>query len=139
MWMDSGSLRILDANANRARGALRVLEDYARFSLNHDGLSEQLKHLRHDLAEILKPHLSEAILHRDVEGDVGTEIKTDAETRRESINDVITAAGKRLTEALRVLEEVLKTIDSPAAARTEKLRYTAYTLDKKIAATLRPR
>ena len=30
-------LRLLDANANRAREALRVTEDYARFVLNDDG------------------------------------------------------------------------------------------------------
>ena len=137
--MDSASLRILDANANRAREALRVMEDYARFSLNHEGLCEELKHLRHNLTETLKPYLSEAILHRDVQSDVGTEIKTPAETKRESINDIVTAAGKRLTEALRVLEEILKTLDSPAATRAEKLRYGSYDIEQKIARTLRPK
>src|SRR6185295_592744 len=90
------------------------MEDYARFSLNHEPLSHELKHFRHNLTEILKPHLTEAILHRDVQADVGVEIKTDPETKRESINDIVTAAGKRLTEALRVLEEILKALDSPA-------------------------
>ena len=32
-------LRLLDANANRAREALRVLEDYARFVLDDADLS----------------------------------------------------------------------------------------------------
>jgi thiamine-phosphate pyrophosphorylase len=137
--MDSPSLRILDANANRAREAMRVLEDYARFSLNHEGLSQELKHLRHALADVLKPHLPEAILHRDIQGDIGVDIKTASEARRETLTDVIIAAGKRLTEALRVLEEVLKTIDSSAASRAEKLRYSSYALEQKIAQTLRPR
>ena len=39
--------RILDANFNRAREALRVMEDYARFELNHTRLSSQAKQLRH--------------------------------------------------------------------------------------------
>src|SRR5205814_658188 len=45
--------RILDASANRAREAIRVLEDFVRFSLNDAFLSRQLKQLRHDLAEVL--------------------------------------------------------------------------------------
>ncbi len=130
---------MLDANANRAREALRVMEDYARFCLNHEGLSQELKRLRHGLAEALKPYLMEGILHRDVLGDVGVRIKTDAEGKREDINDVVVAAGKRLAEALRVIEEVLKTTDSAAAARVEKLRYSAYEVEQRIARTLRPK
>src|SRR3954469_18335244 len=107
--MDSAALRILDANANRAREALRVMEDYARFCLNHEPLSAELKQLRHELAAVLKDHLDEAILHRNVHDDVGTEIKTEAETQREGLNAVVLAAGKRLSEALRVIEEALKT------------------------------
>jgi thiamine-phosphate pyrophosphorylase len=137
--MDGNLLRILDANANRAREALRVMEDYARFSLNHEGLSAELKELRHGLADALKEYLEEAILHRDVQGDVGVEIKTEAEGKRHDLNDVVVAAGKRLGEALRVIEEVLKTIDASAASRVEKLRYAAYTVEQKIARTLRPR
>jgi len=137
--MDGALLRILDANANRAREALRVMEDYARFVLNHEELSGQLKQLRHGLAGALKNHLEEAILHRDVQGDVGVEIKTEAEGRRENINSIVIAAGKRLGEALRVIEEVLKTSDSAAASRVEKLRYSAYPIEEKIARTLRPK
>src|SRR6266850_2663422 len=136
--MNGNLLRILDANANRAREALRVMEDYARFSLNHKGLSAELKELRHGLAEALKEYLGEAILHRDVQGDVGVEIKTEAEGTRQDLDDVVVAAGKRLGEALRVIEEVLKIVDSSAASRVEKLRYAAYTAEQKIARTLRP-
>jgi thiamine-phosphate pyrophosphorylase len=70
--MDAPALRMLDANANRAREALRVMEDYARFCLNHEGLLAELKELRHGLADTLKNYLGEAILHRDVAGDVGS-------------------------------------------------------------------
>jgi thiamine-phosphate pyrophosphorylase len=44
--MNGQVLRILDANANRAREALRVIEDYARFVLDDDGLCGSLKALR---------------------------------------------------------------------------------------------
>ena len=45
------SARVVDANLNRTREALRVLEDYARFGLNDRFLTERLKSLRHQLAE----------------------------------------------------------------------------------------
>ena len=48
--MNAKLLRLLDANSNRAREALRVLEDYTRFVLDDDLLSSRLKNLRHELA-----------------------------------------------------------------------------------------
>ncbi|MGB2829294.1 MAG: thiamine phosphate synthase, partial [Phycisphaerae bacterium] len=47
--------RILDANANRAREALRVAEEAARFALERADLAETLKRLRHDLRAALAP------------------------------------------------------------------------------------
>lgn len=132
------SLRIFDANANRAREALRVMEDYARFALNDDELSAQLKAIRHDLAAAVGSLLGDAILHRDTVNDVGTDNKTASEGRRTDLGHVVTAAGKRLGEALRVMEEVLKTLSPPAAASLEALRYRHYILEQSIARTLRP-
>jgi thiamine-phosphate pyrophosphorylase len=137
--MDASVLRLLDANANRAREALRVLEDHARFVLNSSRLSGILKHLRHDLAEATAEILPDAILYRDTPGDVGTTIKTDGELSRASINDVITAAGKRAGEALRSIEEHAKIIRPAMAGSVEQLRYRFYTVEKQIAITLRPR
>ena len=81
--MNSAVLRILDANANRAREALRVVEDYARFVLNDDRLCASLKQLRHDLSAATAGFVGDAILHRDTPGDVGTTAKTQAEFERE--------------------------------------------------------
>ena len=108
-------LRLLDANANRAREALRVLEDYTRFVLDDEKLSARLKQLRHELTAATRPFLADAILHRDTPGDVGTSIKLDSELHREEITDVVIAAGKRLGEALRAMEEYCKTFDVAAA------------------------
>jgi thiamine-phosphate pyrophosphorylase len=135
---DSAALRIIDANANRAREALRVLEDYARFALNSAALQAELKAVRHELTDALAVVLPEAILHRDTGGDVGTAAKTQAELSREDMAHVVTAAGKRLGEALRCLEEFAK-VDSPATAtRLEKLRYRFYVIEQTLALTLRP-
>src|SRR4051794_35646249 len=104
-------LRILDANMNRAREALRVIEDYARFALNDDALCGSLKQLRHDFSTATGELVSDAILHRDTPKDVGTTTKTQAEFQREDVSHVVIAAGKRLGEALRTIEEYLKTSD----------------------------
>jgi thiamine-phosphate pyrophosphorylase len=131
-------LRLIDANANRAREALRVLEDYARFILSADEFCTEIKNLRHELSQTLTPWLSDAILHRDTQGDVGTTIKTPDEQTRSDVPAVVTAAGKRAGEALRAIEEFLK-IASPAdAAKIESLRYRLYTIEKQLALTFRP-
>jgi len=132
---DPTLLRMLDANANRAREALRVMEDYTRFALNDQTLSTELKHIRHTLAATLTAlHVDDAMLCRDTENDVGTTIKTDRELQRDSLASVVTAAGKRLSESLRVLEECAKTICPKSAAQLEQLRYRGYTLEKTLGA-----
>lgn len=130
-------MRLLDANLNRAREALRVVEDYARFVLDDGTQSGRIKQLRHDLAAATRDCAGEAILHRDTPGDVGRENKTDAEMQRSDIADVVTAAGKRLGEALRAIEEYLKTQSPAHAAKVESIRYRFYTLEQALAVTFR--
>ncbi len=125
------SLRILDANANRAGEALRTLEDLARFGLDDGGLSAGLKNLRHGLGAALSalpPGTLSA--NRDVAGDVGTSIEASGEYRRDGLPGVAAAAGRRLAEALRSMEEVAKAIDTRGelARSLERLRYASYPL-----------
>jgi len=136
--MNLSVLRILDANFNRAREALRVVEDYARFVLNDGQLSEALKALRHELVGATEKWSRQAISFRDTAGDVGTSITTQAEARREDMSAVVTAAGKRLGEALRTIEEYLKTQSPDDAAAVEQIRYRFYDLEARIDRTLRP-
>ncbi|MFP4146068.1 MAG: thiamine phosphate synthase [Phycisphaeraceae bacterium] len=128
--------RILDANANRAREALRVMEEAARFLLDDPELSRLAKQARHQLAEALAelPGLEAA---RDTPGDVGTRISTAREAARESVSDVVIAAGKRLSEALRTLEEYGKTLpQADLAAKIEQIRYRGYDLEKRLSVAL---
>jgi thiamine-phosphate pyrophosphorylase len=136
--MNPQVLRILDANANRAREALRVMEDYTRFVLDDDALCGALKQLRHDLAAATAPWGAAAMLQRDTPGDVGTATKTVSESVREDLAAVVIAAGKRLGEALRTIEEYLKTVSRADAGLVEGIRYRFYDLEQRIARTLRP-
>jgi thiamine-phosphate pyrophosphorylase len=138
LGINGSLLRLLDANANRAREALRVLEDHARFVLDDQALCGDLKRIRHDLTSAIRELLPEAILHRDTPGDVGTDIKTETENKRVDIEDVVTAAGKRFGEAARALAEYMKTLAPARAGRLEMLRYKFYDVERRLALTIRP-
>jgi len=134
--------RIIDANANRAREALRTLEDLARFALDHRALASSFKSLRHDLRGALAalpidPSL--LLASRDTPNDVGTRITTPSELARESLASVAAAAASRLSESLRVLEETAKTLPDAPASSFESLRYRAYDAERALRLALRPR
>jgi thiamine-phosphate pyrophosphorylase len=131
--------RILDANANRAREALRVAEEAARFILDRADLAEALKRLRHDLRAALTPLDARRLLAaRNTAGDVGTALSTESEGRRTDAADVARAALKRLQESLRAIEEYGKVVDARVAAAVEQLRYRTYELEKRLEEALRP-
>ena len=129
-------VRLLDASANRAREALRVIEDYVRFTLDDRHLTERLKVLRHRLASAF-PGLSLAgrLTMRDTQADVGTSISTDTEHFRGNSHDVATANFTRLQEALRSLEEFGKIGNLTEHQVVEQIRYDTYTLQKAICGT----
>jgi len=131
--MERAVYRIIDANFNRAREAIRVIEEHCRFALNSRPLSERAKELRHQLSSAIgKLNADKLISSRDTLGDVGVDQKVEGQLSRADLIDCVTAASKRLTEALRALAETAQTIDSSIAASIEKLRYAAYTLEKDI-------
>jgi thiamine-phosphate pyrophosphorylase len=125
--------RILDVGANRAREALRVIEDYCRFVLDDAFLSREVKTLRHDLAEALANLPAGLLLEaRDTLRDVGTAISTAAERERASLRAVVQANCKRLQEALRSLEEYGKLRSPELGQELERLRYHSYSLERAI-------
>ena len=128
------ALRILDANLNRAREALRVMEEHARFVLDDASLTESVKQARHALAAAVPPDLAAAALrHRDIVSDVGRQISTPTEFQRSDELAVAVAAGKRLSEALRAIEEYAKPVSLDVARAIEQIRYEGYELERRIA------
>jgi thiamine-phosphate pyrophosphorylase len=140
--MEASAARILDANLNRAREALRVIEEYARFVLDDADTVERVKAVRHGLRQIVEAAGAGTLLTaRDIVTDVGRDVKTAGELQRRSIDDVVRAAFARLTEAARVLGEYGKLIAPAAAVTAERLRYQAYELEQRVVlrGTLRAR
>jgi thiamine-phosphate pyrophosphorylase len=129
--MYDANLRAIDANLNRAREALRVLEDAVRFGGDDAAASARLKDLRHRLGGLREAFGGAALLAaRDVEHDVGREITHDAERTRDSMDSVVGAAMGRLTESLRSIAEFAKLAgNAECAAAAEQLRYAAYAME----------
>ncbi len=131
--MERAVYRIIDANFNRAREGVRIIEEFCRFALNCRPLAERAKQLRHELSSAIdKLDAGRLISSRDTLGDVGIGKTVDKQLTRDNLSDCFTAACKRLTEALRTLAEMTQTLNRPVAEAIEKLRYEAYTLEKDI-------
>ncbi len=121
--------RILDANLDRAREGLRIVEEWCRFGLNNADQTDRIKHLRQTLAQWHDPILRQA---RDTPGDPGTALTHPQEAERGDVAAVLLANLCRVQEALRVLEEYGKLYRSDFAAACKTMRYQVYTLESDL-------
>ena len=128
--------RILDANLNRLREGLRVLEEIARFVLDDEKLTSQLKDIRHQVTAVsnsLPISVIDLLEARESSQDVGADSWTAEEMSRDSLLEVVAANCKRVQEASRVLEEFGKMCNIAADARAfKRIRFTAYSLEKEL-------
>ena len=99
--------RIIDANLNRAREGLRVVEEVARFIWEDEKLSKGLKNLRHKLTKISQENFDQKLLLlcRDSQRDLGAKGMGLHEGKRKDVKAIVQANLRRTEEALRVLEE----------------------------------
>ncbi|MEB3295705.1 MAG: thiamine phosphate synthase [Synechococcales bacterium] len=121
--------RILDANLDRAREGLRVIEDWCRFGLNQTELTEGCKAMRQELATWHRPEFRAA---RDTPADVGTQITHPQEAVRENLSAVLQSNLCRIEESLRVLEEYGKVYSPAMGTAMKQMRYKIYILDGKL-------
>ncbi|MBT9316132.1 thiamine phosphate synthase [Leptothoe spongobia] len=121
--------RILDANLDRAREGLRIIEEWCRFGLNNVSLTEQIKHLRQTLGHW---HSDEFRQSRDTPGDPGTALSHPQEEKRDTLQTVVQVNCCRVQEALRVLEEYGKLHSTDMAHGAKQMRYQLYTLESKL-------
>ena len=121
--------RILDANLDRAREGLRILEEWGRFGLEDADLTAKFKHMRQTLGQW---HCTEFRLARNTPGDPGTALTHPQESQRDSITSLLQANFSRVQEALRTLEEYGKLTSAELAANCKQLRYQLYTLESQV-------
>jgi thiamine-phosphate pyrophosphorylase len=138
------TLRIIDANINRATEGLRVAEDIVRFVLDDGKLTSKLKNIRHEIVRSLRDVTrlrqgfgGQGCEMRDVRGDVGAGRSTKSEGRRKNILDVFSANIKRAEESIRVFEELSKLFDAKFGTKFKKLRFKLYDIEQKAALKLK--
>ena len=124
--LDPRVARLIDANLDRAREGLRVVEDWCRFGLERDDLVISLKDWRQRLGKLHREHYKQA---RSTATDPGAGLDHPAQLDRHSPRQVVEANCGRVQEALRVLEEYGRSVDAPLAAEAAAIRYGLYDLE----------
>ncbi len=120
--------RVIDANLNRLKEGIRVVEDLMRYLHNNKELSIKLKTIRHlarfdDIKSLLK--------YRDSINDVLRD-STKSELNRTNLNEIVIANFKRAEESSRVLEELFKLYDIKLSENFKHIRYELYDLEKEV-------
>lgn len=124
--LDAKVARLLDANLDRAREGLRVVEDWCRFGLDRDDLVITLKDWRQRLGALHREEYKQA---RSTETDSGAGLDHPAQLDRHRPDHVVAANCARVQEALRVLEEFARN-NTPSLAQTAAtIRYGLYDLE----------
>ena len=126
--MTTKNLRLLDANLNRLREGIRVVEDIFRYILDDKITSSKLKNLRH----LSRIDIYEQLLNsRDIKNDV-LKISTKSEQSRDNLKDILISNFKRAQESARVLEEFTKLISIDDSENFKNIRYELYDIEKDI-------
>lgn len=124
--------RILDANLDRGREGIRVIEEWCRLGLENGELSQKCKNLRQELGKWHSPQIRGG---RDTAQDPGTELSHPREQERSSLGNILDSNFARVQEALRVLEEYSKLYDLEMSAQMKSLRYGVYELQSALTVT----
>lgn len=119
-------LRLIDANLNRLREGIRVVEDIRRYCFDDKTNASLLKELRH-LARI-DEHFFTLLASRDILGDVLKQTTT-SELSREDLTSITIANIKRAQESARVLEESLKLYSAKESQKFKDIRYELYNIE----------
>jgi len=130
---DRRLVRIIDANSNRTREALRVVEDVLRFWHEKGALARRVKRERHHVARSCDRLLSEGSSRlgaRDTATDPGRDSMPCTEATRRNIGEVLLSNFRRAEESLRVLEETAKLVDRESCRRFKRSRFRVYDIEK---------
>jgi hypothetical protein len=126
--MNITELRLIDANLNRLREGIRVVEDIFRYVYNDKNIASKLKELRHKSRIAIYDELLDS---RDIKNDVLKET-TNSEKSRDDLNSILIANFKRAQESSRVLEEVCKLEETNSSEVFKYIRYELYDLEKAL-------
>ena len=123
--MNQSYLRLIDANLNRLREGIRVVEDIFRYVYKDKQTALKLKELRH---KARTNNYNELLETRDVKNDV-LRASIKSEQNRSDMNSILIANFKRAQESSRVLEEFCKLISIEDSETFKYIRYELYNLE----------
>jgi thiamine-phosphate pyrophosphorylase len=125
---------VIDANLNRLREGLRVIEEFFRFVRNNKDKSIELKLLRHSTIDLESGFgLKKLLKSRDTTSDPFADKNRKEELRRTDNQTILLASFKRSQEAARVIEEYAKITDHVNLSEKAKLiRFSLYNMEKEV-------
>jgi len=121
--------QLIDANLDRAREGLRVVEDWCRYGIKQKDLVIILKDWRQQLGAHHHEIYKQA---RATDKDQGIGLKHSLQESRHFPEQIIAANCSRVQEALRVLEEFTRTSDPDLATSASSIRYGLYDLELSV-------
>ncbi|MGC9065908.1 MAG: thiamine phosphate synthase [Candidatus Ratteibacteria bacterium] len=123
-------LRIIDANFNRVREALRVIEDTLRFSNAGKIATSKIRSIKHLLCnEYFKTFGYRALTTRDIIADPGKQNKP---YRVDSLKQIMIRNFMRVEEGLRCIEECSRIVSPDSTRIWQALRFKIYEIEQQI-------
>lgn len=120
--------RLIDANLNRLKEGIRVVEDIMRFMHDDKTVAYTLKAIRHK-AKV--NNYTTFLKQRNIIGDV-LKTSTKTEQQRTDLDSIIVSNIKRAQESARVLEESFKLLDLSESEKFKTIRYELYDIEKQL-------
>ncbi len=118
--------QLIDANLDRAKEGLRVIEDWCRYALNNKAFVIALKDWRQQLGQHHHEFYKRA---RSTQTDQGAGLQHPAQFKRSQPREVVAANFARVQEALRVIEEFSRIADPELSKISTAIRYKIYDLE----------
>ena len=130
------ALRVIDANLNRLRDGLRVIEDTIRFVYPKSGLWDDVRNLRNRVGRLFSDRkiYSKLLVSRDSSHDPGS---ASAQKKHKDIPSLLRANFARASESLRVLEEYSRFAAPRKVSFFKKIRFTLYEIEKNVSTFIR--
>ncbi len=126
---DNRIAQLIDANLDRAREGLRVMEDWCRFGLKRSDFSIQIKDWRQQLGV---HHHNIYRKARITSTDPAMGVSHPLQKVRSTPQAVFIANSSRVQEALRVIEEFTRITDPKLCEIATKIRYETYEIEIKV-------
>ncbi len=123
---DIRTAQIIDANLDRAREGLRVLEDWARFAVGRKDLVKSIKNFRQNLG---KHHLKVYKDSRNYITDQCAGLSHPEQFKRNNSSSIICSNAARVQEALRVVEEFTRDHNQNLCKISSEIRFEIYNLE----------